>query len=358
MPLTTTFTATGHFRRSAAATARAEAGNAARPLMPRLAAAAGLAALAFASLMATSPIAARADDLPLVAVTAIVEHPALDAARDGVRDALKDAGYEDGKTIRFVYESAQGNPATAVQIARKFVGENPAVIVPIATPSAQAVASATQDIPVVFTAVSDPVGAGLIESLGKPGANITGVSDFSPLGDQVALIKQITPNVKTVGIIYNPGEANSVALVSAFKGVAEDAGLKVVESTANNSSSVQQAARALVGKVDAIYVPTDNTVVSALESAVQVAQEAQIPLYAGDTDSVPRGAIAAVGFNYYDVGRQTGEMVVEVLGGQKPSKIPAIVAKGTNLVVNPGAAEKYGVTIPADVVAKATKVVQ
>lgn len=319
---------------------------------------AGLAALAFALVAAVGGSMARADDLPLVAVTAIVEHPALDAARDGVKAALKDAGFEDGKNIRFVYESAQGNPATAVQIARKFVGEEPAVIVPIATPSAQAVASATKDIPVVFIAVSDPVGAGLVQSLGKPGGNITGVSDFSPIGDQVALIKEITPAVKTIGVIYNPGEANSVSLVEAFRGTAEDNGFKVVESTANTSAAVQQAARALVGKADAIYVPTDNTVISALESAVKVAEEAKIPLYTADTDSVARGAIAAIGFNYFDVGKEAGVMVADILGGQKPSKIPAVVAKGTNLVVNPGAAARYGVTIPEAVVAKATTVVK
>lgn len=312
-----------------------------------------------ASLLAFTALAepASAQDQPLVAVTAIVEHPALDAVRDGVKDSLKAAGFEDGKTIRFVYESAQGNPATAAQIARKFVGENPAVIVAIATPSAQAAAAATKEIPIVFSAVTDPVGAQLVESLGKPNGNVTGVSDFSPLSDQLDLVKEITPNAKTIGVLYNPGEANSVSTIDALKGLAADRGFKIVEATAANSAGVQQAARSLVGKVDVIYVPTDNTIVSALESAVKVADENQIPLYTADTDSVARGALAAIGFNYYDVGKETGGYVVRILNGEKPSRMPATVAKGTNLVVNTAAAQKMGVTIPPAVLSKASKVI-
>ncbi|MBC7313851.1 MAG: ABC transporter substrate-binding protein [Rhizobium sp.] len=300
---------------------------------------------------------AKAEEVT-VAVTAIVEHPALDAARDGIKEALAEAGYKDGENLKFVYESAQGNPGTAAQIARQFVGDAPTVIVPISTPSAQAVVSATRDIPVVFTAVSDPLGAELIKDMQKPGGNVTGLSDMSPVADHVALIKEITPNAKSIGFIYNTAEANSVSTLAALKAEAEKAGLTIVESVATKSAEVQGAARALVGRADVIYVPTDNTIVSAFEAAVGVAEEAKIPLYAGDTDSVNRGALAALGFNYFDVGKQTGEIVVRVLKGEKPGDIPVRVAAGTDLVINKKAAAKMGVTFPESITSRATKTIE
>ncbi|MCW2236320.1 ABC transporter substrate-binding protein [Azospirillum canadense] len=292
-----------------------------------------------------------------VAITAIVEHPALDATRDGVVDALKAAGFTPGQNLKVDYQSAQGNPATAAQIARQFVGARPDVIVPISTPSAQAVAASTRDIPVVFTAVTDPVGAQLVKSMDKPGGNITGVSDMAPVGEHVALIREIVPSVKRVGVLYNPGEPNSVSLVKALKEEAAKAGLIVTEATATKSADAQQAARSLVGKVDAVYIPLDNTVVSALESVIAVGQQAKLPIFSADTDSVARGTVASIGFDYRQVGRQTGEVVARVLKGEKPGDIPAIHAKGTDLFVNPKSAAAMGVTIPAAVTQRATKVV-
>lgn len=309
--------------------------------------------------MATTLIAvpASAKDVT-VAVTAIVEHPALDAARDGVKDALAAAGYKEGENLKFVYQSAQGNPATAAQIARQFIGDAPDVIVPISTPSAQAVVSATRDIPIVFTAVSDPVGAQLVKSMEKPGGNVTGLSDLSPVADHIKLIKEVAPNVKTIGFLYNSGEANSVSLLEGLKVAAKEGGLNVVESAASKSADVQGAARALIGKADLIYIPTDNTIISALEGAVSVAEEAKIPLMTADTDSVSRGAFIALGFNYYDVGKQTGEVVVRILKGEKPGDIPVNVAAGTDLVVNLIAAKKMGIEIPQAVVDRASKVIK
>lgn len=300
---------------------------------------------------------AKAADVS-VAVTAIVEHPALDAVRDGVKDALAAAGYKDGENLKFTYQSAQGNPATAAQIARQFAGDGPDVIVPISTPSAQAVVSATRDIPVVFTAVSDPLGAQLVKNMDKPGGNVTGLSDMSPVAEHVALIKEILPSAKTIGFLYNSGEANSVSLLAVLKVEAEKAGLKVIESAATKSADVQGAARALVGRADAIYVPTDNTIISALEGAVAVAGEAKLPLFTADTDSVARGSLAALGFNYYDVGKQTGDVVVRVLKGEKAGDIPVKVAVGTDLVVNKQAAAAMGVTVPDAVLKRATKIIE
>ncbi|CAJ2335013.1 ABC transporter substrate-binding protein [Brucella abortus] len=308
-----------------------------------------LASLAAAAIATT----AQAKDVT-VAVTAIVEHPALDAARDGVKDALAEAGYKEGENLKFIYQSAQGNPATAAQIARQFVGEGPDVIVPISTPSAQAVVSATRDIPVVFTAVSDPVGAQLVKDLKKPGGNVTGLSDMSPVVEHIKLIKEVMPNIKKLGYLYNSGETNSVSLLAALKEAATAEGIEIVESAATKSAEVQGAARALVGRADAMYVPTDNTIISALESAVGVAEESKLPLFTADTDSVKRGALAALGFNYYDVGKQTGAIVVKILKGEKPGDIAVDIAKGTDLVINLGAAKKMGVEFPQAVIDRAT----
>ncbi len=311
-------------------------------------------ALTAAALIATPALAA---DIT-VAVTAIVEHPALDAARDGVKDALAAEGFKDGDTIDFVYQSAQGQPATAAQIARQFVGDGVTVIVPISTPSAQAAVAATKDIPIVFTAVTDPLAAQLVASLAKPGGNVTGISDMSPMADHVALIKEITPDVKKLGVLFNPGEANSVSLVTRLKEVAGPAGIEIVEAAATKSADVQAAARGLVGNVDAMYVPTDNTVVSALEAAISVAEENKIPFYAGDTDSVKRGALASIGFNYYDVGVETGKVVARILKGEKPGDIDVTFASGSDLYVNKSAAAKMGVTIPEAVLARANTVIE
>ena len=302
--------------------------------------------------------AATAQDLKTVAVTAIVEHPALDAARDGIRDELAAAGYEVGHNLDFVYESAQGNPATAAQIARKFIGDRPDVIVPISTPSAQAVVGATDDIPVVFTAVTDPLGAKLVADLEQPGGNVTGMSDLSPIALHLDLVREIMPEAGRLGVIHNPGEANSVTLLELIREEAPARGFEVVEAAAPRSSDVLAAARSLVGKVDAIYVPTDNTVVTALEAIVKVGTDNRLPVFAGDTDSVPRGAIAALGFNYYDLGRQTGKMVVRVLEGEAPGTMAVEGVETTELFVNPAAAEAMGITLPPAVVERAKVVVE
>ena len=321
--------------------------------------AAGLATgLAFPSASHAQQVAHAHGNKVTVAATAIVEHPALDATRDGVRDELAAAGFEVGKNLTFLYETAQGNPATAAQIARKFIGEAPDVIVPISTPSAQAVVAATKDIPVVFTAVTDPLGAKLVSSMAKPGGNVTGMSDLSPIAKHLDLIKEITPGVTKVGVPFNPGEANSVTLVALLKQHAEPRGLTIVEAAAPKSADVRQAAQSLVGKADAIYVPTDNTIVSALAAVIKVGADSQVPVYAADTDSVPRGAVAALGFNYYDVGRQTGKIVVRILNGEKPGDIAVQGVEITELFVNLSAARKMGVTIPEAVVARAKEVVE
>lgn len=297
-------------------------------------------------LLITSFFAFAAESPRTVALTQIVEHPSLDAARHGILDELAAAGYTPGQNLKIDYQNAQGNPATAAQIARKFVGDRPDVIVTITTPSAQAVVAATRELPVVFCSVSDPLGAKLVNNLAKPGGNVTGTSDLSPIAEQLDLIRELSPDVKKLGVIYNPGEANSVSLVALLKTQASGKGLQVIEATAPKSGDVLSAARQLAGKAEAIYIPLDNTVVSALEAVIKVGRDARIPVYSADTDSVGRGTVASLGFDYYDVGRQTGQQVVRILRGEKPGDIPVERVKKLNLYVNLQAAEAMGVTIP------------
>ncbi len=315
-----------------------------------------LSALALAA-AALAP-ATHAADTKSVAVTAIVEHPALDAVRDGVKDGLKAAGFEEGKNLKWQYQSAQGNTGTAAQIARKFVGDKPDAIVAIATPSAQAVVAATKSVPVVFTAVTDPVAAKLVKNWEPSKNNVTGVSDLLALDKQIDLIKQVVPNAKRVGMVYNPGEANSVVVVKEMKDLLSKQGMTLVEASAPRSVDVGSAARSLVGKVDVIYTNTDNNVVSSYESLVKVGQEAKLPLIASDTDSVKRGAIAALGINYRDLGEQTGRMVARILKGENPGDIKPETTTKMELFVNPGAAEKQGVKLPEALVKSAAQVVQ
>ncbi|EMN6201288.1 ABC transporter substrate-binding protein [Vibrio sp. IRLE0018] len=311
------------------------------------------AVLAGAALISSHSVMAKTAK---VAVSQIVEHPALDATRQGLLDGLKAKGYVEGKNLEFDYKTAQGNPAIAVQIARQFVGENPDVLVGIATPTAQALVSATRSIPVVFTAVTDPVGAKLVKSMEQPGKNVTGLSDLSPVSQHVDLIKELLPNAKAIGVVYNPGEANAVTLVELLKKSAAEKGLKVVESTALKSADVQSATQAIAAKSDVIYAPTDNTVASAIEGMIVAANQAKKPVFGGATSYVEKGAIAGLGFDYYQVGVQTADYVAAILEGQEPGKLDVKVATGSDLVVNQGTAEKLGITIPASVLSRATDV--
>jgi putative tryptophan/tyrosine transport system substrate-binding protein len=293
-----------------------------------------------------------------VAVTQIVEHPALNAVRDGLKAELAAQGYDVDKTLKWQWQSAQGNPATATQIARKFVGESPDAIVAISTPSAQAIAAATPKIPIIFSAVTDPVGAKLVVNLDKPSGNVTGVSALTPIGQHLDLIAKITPNAKRIGVIYNAGEANSITLVKLLKQEAPDRKMTIEEVTVSNSSGVSTAAQSLIGKVDAIYIPTDNTVASALESVLQVGIKNQIPVYAGDNDSVTRGAIASLSFDYFELGKETARLVIRVFKGESPGEIAVVVPQKLELHVNAKSAAAMGVKVPEAVLKAAAKVIE
>jgi putative ABC transport system substrate-binding protein len=272
----------------------------------------------------------------------------LDAARKGFLAALKDNGYIENENLKVDVQIAQGDMTNNASIAQKFAGDKKDLVLAIATPSAQAVAKEIKDEPIVFTAVTDPLGAELVASMDKPGANVTGVSDTHPeeISKLMDFIAAEFPNVKTVGIIANEGEQNSLVSVQRAEEALAKHNIKVAKAAVANSSEVKQAAESLIGKADAFYIPKDNTVITSLESVVDVANSNKIPLFAGDKDSVVRGAFATFGYDYYDIGYTTGKMAVEILkNGKKPADIPVGFPESLELFVSAKSAAAQGVEI-------------
>lgn len=296
-----------------------------------------------------------------IGVTQFVAHPALDLDQKGFLDQMKEEGFIDGQNVKFDIQNSQGDPNLAKTIADKFVGDKVDAILAITTPSSQAAAQATKgtDIPVVFIAVSDAVGAGLIKSLDQPtGTNITGVYSADPVEQQMDLVMEMVPDLKQVGLIYNAGEANSVSNINRAKQYLESKGFKVVEAPVASSNEVQAAAQSLVGRVQAVFVPQDNTVISALEALLKVLQDNKIPLFTGDTESVKRGAVATIGNDEYDCGRQGATMLARVLKGEKSGEVKPEEIRKRTLMINKAAAANIGLQIPEAVLSRADEVVE
>jgi len=277
-----------------------------------------------------------------IGITQIVDHPALNAVRDGFIEAMAEKGYVEGENVIYDIQNAQGDMATASTIARKFVSEKADLILSIATPTSQAAVNATTTIPIVFSAVTDPVGAGLVKGLECSGNNVTGMSDLTPVERQFELIKVILPKAEAVGTIYNAAEANSVLTNELAKTACEKLGLRLMEATVSSSADVFLAAQSLAGRCAAVYVSTDNTTVSALDAVVQVTNKNDIPLVLADPTTVNKGALLALGFNYYAHGRETAPIAIEILKGAKPSDIPVKFAKELELWVNLKTAKEIG----------------
>lgn len=287
-----------------------------------------------------------------VAVGQIVEHPALDTLRTGLKEGLeKERGLREGHELKWTYENAQGNPTTAVQISRKLISLQPSVIVTLSTPMAQAVASATNTIPIVFGAVTDPAAAKLTNH-----ANITGLTDFVPPEKQIALIQKILPKIKTIGVIFNAGEVNSQKQVEGIQATCDKMGIKVIEATTSKASDVPSAVKTLVGRVDAILLPTDNTVVSALESILKITNRDKIPVFGSDVDIVRRGAMAAYGVDWHESGLALARIVSDLLQGKPVKSIPIEKPQKLVLHLNHTAAQKMDITLPEAVQKTADKV--
>ncbi|MED1781952.1 ABC transporter substrate-binding protein [Brevibacillus fortis] len=294
-----------------------------------------------------------------IGIAQFVEHPALDAAREGFISQLAKNGYENDKQVKINVQSAQASMDTAIQIAQKFEADKVDLVLAIATPTAQAAAQTSKEIPILFTAVTDPVQAGLVAAMDKPGANVTGTSDMNPVEEQLKLIKELKADAKSVGIIYSSGEVNSKVQVDAAKAVAGKLGLEIKEAAITSATEVKQAAESMVGKVDAFYVPTDNMVVSSIAAVIGVAEAQKIPVIAGEENSVKSGAIATYGIDYTKLGEQTADMAAKILKGEaKPADMAVEVQADMKLVLNKKAAEKMGVTIPQAMLDRAGQVIE
>lgn len=298
----------------------------------------------------------KADDKKKVGIVQIVEHPSLNTIKDSFINELAAKGFKNGENITIDYQNAQGDQTNLKTIAQKFVKNKYDLIVAIATPSAQAVVSETKEIPIVFSAATDPLGSGLVTSLEKPAGNVTGTSDAVSAEKIMELAKQITPDMKTVGALYNSSETNSVSVIKNLKEYANKNNLKVVEATVMNSSEVQQAVNSLIGKADVIFSPIDNTIASAMPLVAQTANKAKIPVYVGADSMVKDGGLATYGINYSILGKETAAMAADILNGKKAGDIPVKTMTDMDIYLNKKTADTIGITFPADVVKKAAQV--
>lgn len=296
--------------------------------------------------------------LKTIAITQIVTHPSADQTRMGVIDGLRENGFEEGKNLKIIFENPQGNMSIAMQIAQKFVSLKPDVIVPITTPSAQTVLGAAKntDLPIVFASVTDPINASIVKSLEKPGGNVTGATDYPPIESALDEIKALTPAVKTLGMIYNPGEINSTKMVELFEAAAAKKGLQIVRQTAINTSDVRQAALAIVDKIDAFLISLDNTALSSMTTILNVAGSKNKPVFSNDPDSVPQGVLMGVSNTQYDTGFLAGKICARILKGEKAGDIDVAAPTTPKIFLNSETAQNLGIVFPPELQKKASKV--
>ncbi|MBQ9109520.1 MAG: ABC transporter substrate-binding protein [Oscillospiraceae bacterium] len=279
-----------------------------------------------------------------IGIIQIVEHPSLDQIRTTFVDELAALGYDDSK-VEIDYQNAQNEMSNVTSICQKFVGDEVDMIVAIATPSAQGAAAATTDIPILFSAVTDPLSAELVDDMNAPGGNCTGTSDAIPVEQIFSLADELTPGMQTYGFIYNLSEVNSVSVIEQCKAYLDANGLKYEEATVANVGELTTAAESLVGKVDAFFSPIDNTVASGMVTVAEIAKDNAIPYYVAADTMVYDGGLATVGVDYVQLGKQTASMAVEVLEGADPATMPVEIMENYATVVNPETAEALGVDV-------------
>lgn len=298
-------------------------------------------------------------DAKKIGVIQYAEHPALDASYEGFKEGLKQEGFEDGKNVVFDFQSAQGELANCQTIADKLVNDKNDLIYAIATPSAQAVAKTTKDIPIVLSAVTDPKSSSLVDSNEKPGGNVTGTSDLTPIADQVELLKKISPKAKKVAVMYCGAEDNSIFQADIAKEELKKADFETVEATVSDSSTIQQVTESIVGKVDAIYIPTDNLLAEYMTTVIMVTNEANIPVYVGEGGMAKNGGLATYGIDYFNLGVMAGKQAAKILKGEsKAADMPIeyLDKKDCQFIINTKTAKKLNITIPSDLLDSATKV--
>ncbi len=293
--------------------------------------------------------AAYAEDKPVIGIIQQMDHVALNAARDGFVKALEDNGFVDGETITLDIQNGQGDQSNLATIADRFISEKADLVLAIATTAATTMAGKTESIPILGTAITDYVSAKLVESNEKPGYNVSGTSDMNPVSAQIELLKKLAPEAKTVGVLFTSGETNSVIQAAMAKEAIEAQGMTYVEGTATNTNDVQQAVQQLVGKCDAIYLPTDNVMASSMPIIYGVTAESKTPVICGESGMVYNGGLATLGISYFQLGYETGLMAVEVLGGADISEMPIRFAtEGFEYAINKTVADEIGLEIPDD----------
>lgn len=291
-----------------------------------------------------------------IGINQFMVHAALDASRQGFLDALKEAGYEDGKNIKVEYKNAQGEQPTALAISQDFVNSKKDLIFAIATSSAQASYNATKEIPVIITAVTDPVDAGIAKSFEKSETNVTGTSDGVPIGPQLDILAKVLPQAKTIGVIYNTSEANSILQVKLLKEAAAGKGLTIREVGVTSLNDVSSVLPTALEEIDVLYTPTDNTVASAYSLIVKMANDQKVPVFCAEDAGVKAGGLISAGLDYYQLGKETGSMAVQLIQGKKPQELPISTMKNPLIVINEEAASTLGVTFPQEILENAKKV--
>lgn len=282
-----------------------------------------------------------------IGVLQLIEHNALDSAYKGFVDGLKEAGYEDGKNIIIDYQNAQGEQANCITIGQKFINDKSDLILAIATPAAQAIANMTKDIPILITAVTDPADSKLVADNNAPGGNVTGTSDLTPVEAQIELLKEMIPNVKTVGLLYCSSEQNSVFQINIAKKKLDSMGIKYIDIAISNLNEIQQVIQNVIGKVEAIYTPTDNMIANGMATVALMTEPAKLPVICGEGGMTMLGGTATYGINYYELGKLTSTQAVSILkGDKKTSEMPIEYLQKFDLVVNTNMIESIGLTIP------------
>lgn len=291
-----------------------------------------------------------------IGINQLVQHDALDASREGFIEGLKEKGFEEGKNLKIDYQNAQGDIAIAKTVSDQFVTSKVDMIFAIATSSLQASYNATKDIPIVFTAVTDPIGAGVAESWESSGTNVTGTSDMVSMEKQLSLLTTLVPDIKTLGVIYNSSEANSLAQVQELKKEAEKNAIDIKEISVTTVNEINQNLNAAIGSIDALYAPTDNTVASAYDLVGNICVNKNIPILCGEEAGVSKGGLCSIGIDYFKLGKEAGYKAAEILNGAKPEDIEISTLSDMSITINTEVAEKLNITIPEDINTKANKV--
>ena len=293
-----------------------------------------------------------------IGVLQFVTHDSLDEIYKGIKAGLEEGGYTTTENLSIDFMNAEGDQSQVQTMSKKLVDNGNELLIGIASPAAQGLANATAELPIIMGAVTDPVGANLVTDLKNPGGNITGVSDQTPVADTVSLIKEITPDAKTIGVLYSSNEDNSKIQVAEFKAAAEEAGYTVLEYAVASSNELASTVEVASSKVDALFTPVDNTVASAFSTVVSVANKSKTPIFTSVEDMVEGGGIASVTLSQYDLGVATGKMTAKILDGANPADTPVQIFNEGTVVVNQKVAKELGITLSDDVINQASKVIE